>query len=134
MFTTALGVEIDFTSKLETFIAYNGPKMSYGKAPLGNEFFIEASPLLFEFGVQDISIKMKEWKTYPCFFEVGNTSAIPFDLFAATFYLISRYEEYLPHVKDALNRFEINQSLCVRKGFAQVPLVDHLARRIVVDS
>jgi hypothetical protein len=124
VFTTALGVEIDFTSKLETFIAYNGPKMSYGKAPLGNEFFIEASPLLFEFGVQDISIKMKEWKTYPCFFEVGNTSAIPFDLFAATFYLISRYEEYLPHVKDALNRFEINQSLCVRKGFAQVPLVD----------
>lgn len=125
MFPTALGVEIDFTSKLETFIAYNGPKMSYGNAPLGNEFFVEATPLLFESGVQEFSIKMKEWKTYPCFFEVGETSSIPFDLFAATFYLISRYEEYLPHVKDSLNRFDTKQSLCVRKGFAQIPLVDY---------
>ena len=124
VFTTALGVEIDFTSKLETFIAYNGPKMSYGKAPLGNEFFIEATPLLFEFGVQEVDVKMKAWKTYPSFFEVGENSAIPFDLFAATFYLISRYEEYLPHVKDGLNRFDIKRSLCVRKGFAQTPLVD----------
>ena len=70
VFTTALGIEIDFTSKLETFIAYTGPKMSYGKAPLGNEFFVEAVPLLFELGVQDVAVDIKQWKTYPTFFEV----------------------------------------------------------------
>ena len=125
VFTTALGIEIDFTSKLETFIAYTGPKMSYGKAPLGNEFFVEAVPLLFELGVQDVAVDIKQWKTYPTFFEVRKKeSAFPFDLFAATFYLISRYEEYLPHVKDQLDRFEAKQSLCVRNGFAEVPIVD----------
>lgn len=124
MFTTALGIEIDFTSKLETFIAYTGPKMSYGKGPLGNEFFIEAAPLLFELGVQNVNINIKSWQSNICFFEMGKVSMFPFDVFAATFYLISRYEEYLPHVKDGLNRFDEKQSLCVQNGFAEIPLVD----------
>ena len=34
--------------------------MSYGKAPLGNEFFVEAADLLFQYGVQDTPIKVKE--------------------------------------------------------------------------
>lgn len=124
MFTTALGIEIDFTSKLETFIAYSGPKMSYGKVPLGNEFFIEAVPLLFELGVQDVELSFRQWKTYPVFFEVGKLSKMPFDVFAASFYLMSRYEEYLPHVKDQFNRFDASQSLCVKKDFVELPLVD----------
>ena len=124
MFTTALGIEIDFTSKLETFIAYPGPKMSYGKAPLGNEFFIEAAPLLFELGVQNIEIEIKQWKAHILFFEMGKASMFPFDVFAATFYLITRYEEYLPHVKDGLNRFDEKQSLCIKRGFVETPLVD----------
>ena len=124
MFTTALGIEIDFTSKLETFIAYTGPKMSYGPAPLGNEFFIEAAPLLFELGLQNIEIEIKQWNSFVLFFEMGKASMFPFDVFAATFYLISRYEEYLPHVKDELNRFDEKESLCVKKGFVETPLVD----------
>lgn len=125
VFTTTLGITIDFTSKLETFIAHTGPKMSYGKTPLGNEFFVEAVPLLFEVGVQDVAIQIKQWKSYPIFFETGKKSRFPFDVFAASFYLISRYEEYLPHVKDEFNRFEAKQSICIREGFAEIPLVDH---------
>ena len=124
VFTTALGIEVDFTSKLETFIAYTGPKMSYGKAPLGNEYFVEAVPLLFELGVQDVTIEIKQISDYPYFFESSKKSSFPFDVFAASFYLISRYEEYLPHVKDSLNRYDERQSLCVRNGFAEIPLVD----------
>ena len=35
----------------------------------------------------------------PTFFNTANEGAYPFDIFAASFYLISRYEEYLPHLK-----------------------------------
>ena len=98
--TISLGIPVDFTNKLDVFIAHSGPKLSYGKAPLGNEFFIESVDLLLEHGVQDTYVEIKDWEGLPCFFEVGNESKIPFDLFAASFYLISRYEEHLPHLKD----------------------------------
>ena len=36
--TRILGIPIDFTTKIETFIAHNEVKMSYVKQPLGDEF------------------------------------------------------------------------------------------------
>lgn len=125
VFETALGLTFSYTTTLDTFIAHAGPKMSYGKTPLGNEFFIEATDLLFEQGIQEVDIKMNQWKGHPCFFEVGDKSKLPFDLFAASFYLITRYEEYLPHVKDAFGRYLAEQSLAHEKKFLQTPLVDH---------
>lgn len=125
VFETALGMELSYTTTLANFIAHTGPKMSYGKAPLGNEFFVEAVDLLFEQGIQALPIKMKQWKSFPCFFEVGQKSRLPFDLFAASFYLIARYEEYLPHVKDEHGRYLVTQSLAYEKNFLQLPLVDH---------
>ena len=107
--TNSLGIAVDFTTILDTFIAHRGPKMSYGKAPLGNEFFVEAADLLFQYGVQDTPIEVKKWEELPCFFSVGKKSKLPFDLFAASFYLLSRYEEYLPHLKDDLGRFVAQQ-------------------------
>ena len=41
-----LGIEVKFTSTIEEFIAYSGPKLSYGKKELGNELFIQSSELL----------------------------------------------------------------------------------------
>ena len=95
-----------------------------GKAPLGNEFFVEAADLLFQYGVQDTPIEVKKWEELPCFFSVGKKSKLPFDLFAASFYLLSRYEEYLPHLKDDLGRFIAQQSLAHQHKFLEQPLVD----------
>jgi len=47
-----------------------------------------------------------------------------FDLLAASFYLISRYEEYLPHQKDAYGRFDPVSSLAEKEGFLERPLVN----------
>jgi len=38
--------------------------------------------------------------------------------------LLSRYEEYLPHVKDVEGRFPASESLAVEHGFLELPLVD----------
>ena len=77
VFETSLGIELSFTKTLDTFIAHSGPKMSYGKAPLGNEFFIEATDLLFEQGIQEVDINVKQWRDLPCFFEVSEKSKLP---------------------------------------------------------
>lgn len=58
------------------------------------------------------------------FFKTTNESNIPFDIFAASFYLVSRYEEYLPFSADQHGRFEANQSLAFKAGFLYDPIID----------
>ena len=122
--TRTLLIPVDFTTKVEEFVAHNGPKLSYTKLPLGTEFFVKSNDLLFEQGVNDIEITINNWEETPCFFGTNIKSSIPFDIFAASFYLITRYEEYLPHVKDLHGRYTAEQSLAYKKGFLEKPVVD----------
>ena len=131
IFTRTLLISVDFTSKIEEFVAHNGPKMTYTKTPLGNEFFVKSNDLLFEQGVNDMEMMIQNWDDVPCFFKAGGKSAIPFDIFAASFYLISRYEEYLPHVKDKHGRYTAEQSLAFKYRFLEKPVVDIWAYKLL---
>ncbi len=124
-----LGVKVEFTSVIEEFIAYSGPKLSYGKKELGNELFIQSSELLLQEGFESIDISVKDWEDTKCFFGVGKNSALPFDIFSASFYLLSRYEEYLPHVKDEKGRFLASESIAFKSQFLQKPVVDIWAHK-----
>ncbi len=122
--TRILGTKVSFTTKIEEFIAHDNLKMSYTKQQLGNEFFVKSHDILFEQGLDDIEIQIQDWEQTKCFFYNGDKSAIPFDIFAASFYLLSRYEEYLPHVKDEFGRFTASESLAYKHGFLHQPVVD----------
>ena len=119
-----LGLKIKFTSSIEKFIAYSGPKLSYGKKELGNELFFQSAELLFQEGFDSIDIVVKDWEETKCFFAVGKNSSLPFDIFSASFYLLSRYEEYLPHVKDNKGSFLASESIAFKSGFLESPVVD----------
>ncbi|QES87273.1 DUF7033 domain-containing protein [Rhizosphaericola mali] len=60
--------------------------------------------------------------TTPIFFQ--NESDLGFDIFAATFYLLSRYEEYLPFQKDEYGRYAVENSLAFQNNFLELPLID----------
>ena len=124
IFTRILLIPVDFTTKVDDFVAYNGPKMTYTKTPFGNEFFVKSNDLLFEQGVNDMEIIIQKWEEVACFFNAGPKSFIPYDIFAASFYLISRYEEYLPHVKDIHGRYTAEQSMAFKYRFLEKPVVD----------
>jgi hypothetical protein len=47
-----------------------------------------------------------------------------FDLFSAVFYLLSRYEEYLPYSPDLYGRFPHEKSLAFQHGFLHQPMVN----------
>ncbi len=123
-FVRILQIPVTFTTKVDEFVAHNGPKITYSKTPLGSEFFIRSHDLLFEQGINDIDISISQWDNTPCFFTAGETSSIPFDIFAAGFYLISRYEEYLPHVQDVHERFPAEESIAFKNGFIEKPVID----------
>lgn len=131
VFTRILGIEIRYTTKVEDFIRHRGPKITYTRQPLQNEFFIRSHELLFQQGVSDMEVQVEAWEELPCFFRTGERSAIPFDILAASFFLISRYEEYLPHIKDLHGRFPPRESLAYRHGFLRMPLVDLWAQKLL---
>ena len=122
--TRILNIEVDFTAKVEDMIAHNGLKLSYTKQALGNELFIRSNDLLFNQGIDYIDINVVKWGEDPCFFQTNVGSDIPCDFFAASFYLISRYEEYLPHVKDEFERFPAEESLAYQNRFLDKPVID----------
>lgn len=121
-----LGFEVQFTSKIETFISFKGVKLSYCKKKLGNEIFIQQYGLLEEHGINDVSIMVDYWEDAdcPCFFRVSNDSDLPFDIFSASFYLLSRYEEYQPHVKNEYGCFGYEESLAFQKNFLTIPVIE----------
>jgi len=124
LFTRMLGIEVTYSTKVEDFIKHVGPKITYTKQPLQNEFFVRSNDLLFERGITDLNIDMDSWDEVPCFFRAGEGSTIPFDIFSASFYLLSRYEEYLPHVKDEHGRFSPRDSLAYKNNFLKKPVID----------
>src|SRR5690606_8026147 len=119
-----LGIDVLITSAIEEFVSHVGPKISYGKKPFGNELFFQSHGLLEQQGFETVEISVKKWKNTVGFFSVSGSSALPFDIFSASFYMISRYEEYLPHVKDEVGRFMASESLAFKEGFLQQPVVD----------
>lgn len=125
-----LGLEVRFTSKIEDFIAHDSLKMSYAKQPLSNELFVRSNELLFETGLSDVSINVQQWENTKGFFATGERSDLPFDIFAASFYLLSRYEEYLPHVSDDYGRFSASESLAYQHRFLNQPVVDIWAYKL----
>jgi len=118
-----IGKPFQCVDDIETFRQHAGPKINYSKASITeSEFRIQNSELLFEEGVRPQTIECFEVKGYKAFFKTEGD--FPFDIFAASFYLLSRYEEYLPHQKDAFGRYAHENSLAFKEGFLQLPLIN----------
>ncbi len=130
--TRILGIPVNFTTAIEEFIAHDNLKMSYTRQPLGNELFVRSHELLFEQGLNDIEIHVQDWEDTKCFFTTNDKSSLPYDIFSASFYLLCRYEEYLPHVKDEYGRFTASESLAFKSGFLNQPVVDLWAYKFKV--
>ena len=123
IFNNVLLVDVKFTSQLEEFIAFNGAKFSYADKALGKEFYVKSHPLLFQQSIKDIEVKLSYWDRTPVFFEVQDSS-IPFDIFAAGFYLLSRYEEYFPHKLDMHGRYDYKNSVLSRHKLLNMPILE----------
>jgi len=114
---------ITITTSEREYLKFDGPKLNYSLRDLcAGEFVIYPVPLLFETGIREQKISCFDYSYSKAFFETGGY--LPFDIFAATFYLITRYEEYLPHEKDEHGRFSHTSSLAFRADFIHLPLVN----------
>lgn len=126
-----LGLELTFTDSKEEFIEASHPKLSYSHAKVADELHFRSLNLLFEKGVTDQNIKVQKDENGKFFYAHNSQdSELNFDVFAASFFLLSRYEECLPHLRDQYNRFEAKESLGFKHGFLTEPLVDQWVLQI----
>ena len=124
-----MGIDFFLTEDEHEFKTIEGTKINYSDSIFDDALNIKPHFLLFENVIREQHIEVKkdsEW--YQLFFE--NQSDIPFDIFAASFYLLSRYEEFLTHKSDEHGRYQPDQSIAVQNNFIEIPLVDVWAKKL----
>lgn len=84
-----------------------------------------AGPASLSPGIRPVNPAIGQWQSIPTLFADDTTGCtLPFDIFSAIFYLISRYEEYQSFSPDKHNRFAAVESILFKNGWLQRPLVD----------
>jgi len=124
LFKELMGVDFSITIDSEQFRNYGGVKINYSDQEIQHSTFnMEGNSLLFDEIIIQQEIICFDVNGNKAFFRTHN-SDFPFDIFAASFYLLTRYEEYLPHEKDMYGRYAHGNSLAFREGFLNLPLVN----------
>lgn len=125
-----LGLDFKFTVDREFYLSSSGPGMCYDVQPLrrDEEVFIMSAGLLVEKSINSHQFGFIDFEGSRAFFPVyGKSADMPFDVFSAAFYLVSRYEEYLPYMRDEHGRFAASSSMASQQGFLRVPVVNKWA-------
>jgi hypothetical protein len=124
IFGEQLGIGFSLTIDSEGFKKHQGPKINYSDIRMESDAFaLKNHSLLFEKNIKTHSIDCFMNNGCKVFFKTTN-SDFAFDIFAASFYLLSRYEEYLPHAKDMYGRYAHENSIAYKEGFLHQPVIN----------
>lgn len=126
MLTDLLSLNYEFTSDTAKFEAHQGPKFSYARKPLGNELFFESARLLFESTLRHQPLSVVQQGNIQGFYPTAK-AALPFDIFASAFFMVSRYDEYFTFKPDKYNRYRASQSISYKLGILKKPVVNYYA-------
>ncbi len=120
--------EYNFTNNSETFLQYEGLALNYSKSRIKkNEVYIPRSDFLNTTTIHSIERSFFKYHKIPAFFQAESEDLLPEgDLFAAIFFHLSRYEEYLPFAPDSHGRFTAQHSWSYQEGVLKIPVVDQL--------
>jgi len=125
LFNEIYGMQTVFSLSLEEYLQYDGPKIAYGKEDPGEGLFIESSGFLFEQIVFPYDVQVGNFRDIPVLFQSATRhEGFPFDILSASFYLVSRYEEYTADNHDKYGRFPVTGSLAYSAGFLEKPVVN----------
>ena len=119
------------SSDFEAFQLFEGPKFIYGNDYKNHPLFFGSAEILFESGLNSLELNTVEHKNFQVPFPIYHKSSLlPFDIFAASFYFVSRYEEYMPYRKDPYGRYTAHESFAYNHGFLHKPIINIWAHEI----
>ncbi len=125
VFKELLKIRCTLTSDLDEFLSADIAKMVYAEKAYSDDIFIKSSGLLFQKGIDNINVQHIVYDGNKALFPTyDKDSCLPFDIFSAIFYLVSRYEEYQPYVKDKHSRFTAHLSISAELNILNKPMVN----------
>ncbi|HRZ77384.1 MAG TPA: polysaccharide deacetylase family protein [Bacteroidales bacterium] len=107
-------------------LAWDGPLLQYGGKALPGALYFPSSAIFFEEGTHASTVEAAHSGAAGGLFPVDG-GPWPYDPFASAFFLLTRYEEYLPFTPDALGRFPSTASALLSLGSLDIPWVDRWA-------
>ena len=125
VFKTILNISYKITSEPDT----NKPLINYSSNRSVGGIFIKPEGLLFESGIRKQDIWIAHLDGLPLFFQQPPEAGFYIDIFSFAFYMVSRYEEYLPFTRDEHGRFAAESSLAYKHSFIYKPVVDIWVQR-----
>jgi hypothetical protein len=134
IFKNELGLAFEVTTDIEIFNRHSQEKINYSFFRHSDELFIKASPLLFENFIKKIDPGVDEKYETKVLFPNDTSCDMGFDIFSAVFFMVSRYEEYLPFTPDSHGIFNATETLAYKNNFLLIPVVDkwiHLFKNIL---
>lgn len=129
IFGNILGVEFSFSGDLAYFKSYKGPKIIYSESRFTGYLNFKKHAFIDETTISEQNLAFADYNGLEIPFAVNN-SVFGFDVFATSFFFLSRYEEYVSPERDEHLRFEAKASLAYKNGFLQRPLIDEWAFEI----
>ncbi len=124
------GTDLILSSDKEEALSAPYPLLNYSHERFDGAVNILPDGLCEETGVRDIDAKPVSFNGNTVLFASQGDDDMGFDPFAASFYMLSRYEEYLPARKDIHGRFQWKNSMVSRYGLEEEPLVDQWAAKL----
>lgn len=121
-----LGIDYRVTTDVDEFKRSEEARLSYGKSLVDETVpHIHSADLLFMRGIDSLDFETSRFDDIPIIFKTySKNSVLPYDIFAASFFMVSRYEEYLLYRRDEHGRFSAKESLAWSKGFLNLPVVN----------
>ncbi len=124
-----LGYNYKVTTNKEEYSGFDGAKINYSTESNLSGIWVCSTNLLFLNEIIDFKPEISESKWGNVIFPTPLNHKIPFDIFSASFYLLSRYEEYLPFTPDKHNRFSSELSIASKAGFIHKPIINIWAKK-----
>lgn len=102
-------------------------KFVYADHPFQEEYLtISPADLLFQEHIAQQRLQSSVWNSANCLSFSGKTDPI-----ASVFYVLSRYEEYLPFEADEHGRFQAKNSILNQNNWLNIPICDVWAESII---
>lgn len=130
-FEELLKVPVSFTSQPDIFAKENGLKINYSNQLFSvGQLDMRPHKLLFQTGLDYQDLSSVTCDEQLCVFASSKDSFLPFDPFAAGFFIVTRYEEYLERQFGKHRRYPAKHSVLYRNKVLDRPIINQWARLI----
>lgn len=124
LFEDLLGLSLYLSDELADFEQFAGPKCYYSSTENPDVgILLRAHKLLFSTDLVPFAVSTGICQDIPTLCAVPPGGVLPFDPLAASFYLLSRYEEYTPYTADTHGRYPADTTWLSRVNYLERPII-----------